>query len=273
MYNNFNQCYLPGCSPFAPVPMGAVSPTVSLLTLPASAVFPGCSRLIAFYGFRAKPFTPIRGSVRSFVAAAIAARNNVALRRFPLALVPTPLSFSAPTISSASSALSVSLSPSCWGSVLMLSSPAFVRAVLSGVCPVSLALASFPRWCLRSSLLGALCAAGRAGVFHSTDFIPVIRSFLSVALPSLGLSPSASPAVIIHGLSSFRMVRAVHVLLALRGLALLRLSSMFPLSVLLFPVPVFHLALLLCPVVVMVAPLRVALYLLLCVYGFYAKGG
>ena len=203
MYNNFNQCYLPGCSPFAPVPMGAVSPTVSLLTLPASAVFPGCSRLIAFYGFRAKPFTPIRDSVRSFVTAAIAARNNVALRRFPLALVPTPLSFSSPTISSASSALSVSLSPSCWGSVLMLSSPAFVRAVLSGVCPVSLALASFPRWCLRSALLGALCAAGRAGVFHSTDFIPVIRSFLSVALPSLGLSPSASPAVIIHGLSSY----------------------------------------------------------------------
>lgn len=99
------------------------------------------------------------------------------------------------------------LPPSWSGSVLLLSSPSFVSAVSAGSCPVSLALASFPRWPVRSGLLGALCLAGRAGALSAgvarCGFAPFLRSFLSVALPCLGLSPSSSPAVLRAGLASF----------------------------------------------------------------------
>lgn len=86
------------------------------------------------------------------------------------------------------------------GSVLLLSSPAFASAVAGGACPVALASASFPRWCLRSGLVGALCLAGRAGALRAgvsrAGLAPVLRSFLSVALPSLGVSSSlSSPAL------------------------------------------------------------------------------
>ena len=92
------------------------------------------------------------------------------------------------------------LSSSCCGSVLLLSSPAFVSSVLGGSCPVALALASFSGWPLRSGVLGALCAAGRAGALSAgvarAGFAPVLRSFLAVALPSLGVSsPSGLRAV------------------------------------------------------------------------------
>ena len=99
--------------------------------------------------------------------------------------------------------------PSSWsGSVLLLSSPAFSRAVLGGACPVSLALASFPRWCLRSGLLGALCLAGGAGAFRAgvarAGFRPVLAEFLPLALSALGVSPRLSSfSAVVRAVSPF----------------------------------------------------------------------
>lgn len=76
----------------------------------------------------------------------------------------------------------VPASPSCSGSVLLLSSPSFVSAVLGGACPVSLSLACF-RWPLRSAVVGSLCVAGRCGVFSR-----VPRSVLAGVLASCCLS-------------------------------------------------------------------------------------
>ena len=108
------------------------------------------------------------------------------LGSFPL---PSPvLALPASVASAPVSGVGASASPSSWcGSVLLLSSPAFVSAVLAGECPVSLALASFPGWPLRSGVLGALCAAGRFGALAGVDRSS-LRSFVAVASSALGVS-------------------------------------------------------------------------------------
>lgn len=86
---------------------------------------------------------------------------------------------------------------SCSGSVLLLSSPAFVSLVGAGRCPVSLAFSAFRRvgglsrwggggWPVRSACVGVLSLAGRVGAFSLLSS-GLLRSFLASAVPSLGL--------------------------------------------------------------------------------------
>lgn len=103
------------------------------------------------------------------------------------------------------------------GSLLFLSSPVFLSAVSSGRCPVSVALSVFPRWPLRSAVLGALVrclASPRVRSFLcSAVGRPVVRSFLRAGLRSLGFSVSGRflgcPSRAASFLASFRVGVAV----------------------------------------------------------------
>lgn len=80
------------------------------------------------------------------------------------------------------------------GSVLFLSSPAFLSAVSSGRCPVALSLSVFSHWPLRSAVLGSLCrvlASSRVRSFLASPVArPAVRSFCVAALSSLGFGVS-----------------------------------------------------------------------------------
>lgn len=150
--------------------------------------------------------------VRSFFAPFLSgARGRCAPSCAPVAVLPAVAAssvVSAVVPPAGGGCCPASVRPSSWsGSVLLLSSPAFVGAVRGGACPVSLALASFPRWCVRSGLLGALCLAGRAGALRAgvarAGFAPVLRSLLSVGLRSLGLSPSLGGRALFSACSRF----------------------------------------------------------------------
>lgn len=167
----------------------------------AALVRRGLLSSASLVGASAFPAVPVGSPVVSSVRPAFVRRVVSSVRRSFLPAVWSP-------VLPAGGWCPPSSRPSSWsGSVLLLSSPAFVSAVRGGACPVSLALGSFPRWCLRSGLLGALCLAGRAGALRAgvarVGLAPVLRSFLSVALPSLGLSASLPSSVLWRGLSSF----------------------------------------------------------------------
>lgn len=127
-------------------------------------------------------------SSRPFPAPVSSLSDGVVRRRFPLGgSVP----------SGAEAASLSSWVASCSGSVLLLSSPAFVSLVQAGRCPVSLAFSAFQRvgglsrwggggWPVRSACVGVLSLAGRVGAFSLLSS-GLLRSFLASAVPSLGL--------------------------------------------------------------------------------------
>lgn len=142
----------------------------------------------------------LSSSRRSLVGRVLSARRSawrVRARRFPLVLVPCPrvpgcLWSVAPSVSlgralSAWSVPLLPLSPVFSGSVLFLFSPAFLRRVRGGACPVSVCLSAFPRYCVRSALLWCLWR-----VFSSPRSFVVpsrpLSVLLSVGLRSLGFS-------------------------------------------------------------------------------------
>lgn len=118
---------------------------------------------------------------------------------------PAPVSLSAPVPASAPAPLPAPVAPvssaSVSGSLLFLSSPAFVSAVSSGRCPVSVALSVF-RWPLRSAVLGSLVRVlasrfVRSVVSSSPSVRSAARGFARVAVSALGFSVSgrfSSPA-------------------------------------------------------------------------------
>ncbi len=167
------------CAPVAPaVPAAAPAPALPVAPFGFSAPAPAGS-------FSSRPFP---GSVPPAGVPVSVSSGGVVRRVFPLG-------GSAP--SGAEAAALSSWVASCSGSVLLLSSPAFVSLVGEGRCPVSLAFSAFRRvgglsrwggegWPVRSACVGALSLAGRAGAFSLLSS-GLLRSFLASAVPSLGL--------------------------------------------------------------------------------------
>ena len=173
---------------FVPCPSAVVCAPVApaVPAAPALPVAPFGSSSAPAGSFSSRPFP---GSVPPAGAPVSSSSGGVVRRRFPLG-------GSAP--SGAESAALSSWVASCSGSVLLLSSPAFVSLVGEGRCPVSLAFSAFRRvgglsrwggggWPVRSARVGVLSLAGRAGAFSLLSS-GLLRSFLASALPSLGLS-------------------------------------------------------------------------------------
>ena len=91
------------------------------------------------------------------------------------------------------------------GSALFLSSPAFLSAVASGVCPVSVCLSVF-RWPVRSAVLLVLLRVCAAPAVLRAVPRSVLVSFCSAGLASLGFRGaflSCPPASVVRFLGGF----------------------------------------------------------------------
>ena len=156
-----------------------------LVSVPFSfaGVLVGAPDVVCFVVFRGFHF----GCVPARVPAVVASLR-ACLRPRVSAFVPVPV-VSRPA-----------LSASVAGSALFLSSPAFLSAVASGVCPVSLCLRVFS-WPVRSAVFLALLRVCSAPAVLRSVPRGLLASFCRVALASLGFRGGSVP-VFLAGFAS-----------------------------------------------------------------------